>query len=137
MAAATLPLPGVGEREATRRQNSASERSVSFDETPMQPGQRGAASYPRAGAKPRLLRAGVLLASLPLLPCVLACHTTPVTGRSSLNIFSTADDIQLGREAYAQVLENAEIVKSGPNRDMVQRAMTRLTAVADDPGFEW
>jgi len=65
------------------------------------------------------------------------CHTTPVTGRSSLNVFSTADDIQLGKEAYSQVLENAKLVTAGKNHDMVERAMTRLTAVADDPGFEW
>jgi predicted Zn-dependent protease len=74
-----------------------------------------------------------------LLACalVLACHTTPVTGRRSLNAFSQADDIQLGNEAYEQVLAEAKLVTAGPERDMVVRAMTRLSAVSDDAGYEW
>lgn len=89
----------------------------------------GAASYP----KPCGRRAGLVLA------CALAfaCHTTPVTGRRSLNAFSRTDDIQLGREAYAQVLAQAKLVSAGPERDQVVRAMTRLSAVSDDAGYEW
>jgi predicted Zn-dependent protease len=66
-----------------------------------------------------------------------ACHTTPVTGRSSLNVFSTADDVQLGLEAYGQVMAEAKLVKTGRDREMVERAMKRLTAVADDRGYAW
>ena len=78
------------------------------------------------------------LAGLLAAPFLLwACQTTPVTGRSSLNLFSTQDDIQLGRQAFAQVLDSQPIVGSGREREMVERAMTRLTAVSDDPGFEW
>jgi len=65
------------------------------------------------------------------------CYTTPVTGRSSLNVFSTADDVQLGLEAYGQVLSEAKVVKSGRDHDMVERAMKRLVAVADDRGNAW
>jgi metalloendopeptidase OMA1, mitochondrial len=72
-----------------------------------------------------------------LVACGVACHTTPITGRKSMNFFSPQDDIQLGREAYAQVLAEGKVVQSGPEVDMVRRAMTRLTAVADDPGYEW
>jgi predicted Zn-dependent protease len=90
----------------------------------------GAASYPKPFHRRCLFLAAALLLGT-------ACHTTPVTGRSSLNFFSTSDDIQLGREAYAQVLADAKIVSSGPKREMVERAMTRLSAVADDPGYEW
>lgn len=88
-----------------------------------------AASY-----RKRILRslAGVLLGVL-----VVACHTTPVTGRRSLNLLSPADDVQLGREAYQQVLAEAKVVKSGPSHEMVVRVMTRLSAVADDQGYEW
>lgn len=78
----------------------------------------------------------------PLLALVLtlgvaACHTTPVTGRRSLNAFSPQDDVQLGNEAYEQVLASAKLVKAGPQHEMVQRAMTRLSSVADDAGYEW
>jgi predicted Zn-dependent protease len=60
-----------------------------------------------------------------------------VTGRKSFNLYLPEDDVQIGREAYAQVLAEAKVVQSGPEKEMVQRAMTRLTAVADDPGYEW
>ncbi len=78
-----------------------------------------------------------LLLVLPLAGALAACQTTPVTGRQSLNMFSTADDIQYGREAFQQVLASQKLVTSGPELEMVKRAMTRLTSVADDPGFEW
>ncbi len=108
---------------------------MSLAEVPMQDCETGAESYPKPRPRPRGLGPRVLPAALVL--AAAACHTTPVTGRSSFNAFSTQDDIQLGREAYAQVLEDARVVSSGPKHDMVQRAMTRLTAVSDDPGFEW
>jgi predicted Zn-dependent protease len=72
-----------------------------------------------------------------LIVVAVACHTTPVTGRKSFNLYSAQDDVQIGREAYAQVLAEGKVVKSGPELEMVKRAMTRLTAVADDPGYEW
>lgn len=90
----------------------------------------GATSYPGATWLRRLAAALALVAAL-------GCHTTPVTGRTSLNFFSTAEDIQLGTEAYEQVLAGAKLVKSGPKLEMVQRAMTRLSAVSDDAGYAW
>jgi metalloendopeptidase OMA1, mitochondrial len=89
-----------------------------------------AASYPKAsrGRWPALLATCAL---------AIACHTTPVTGRRSLNAFSTADDIQLGSEAYDQILSGAKLVTAGPEYEMVRRAMTRLSAVSDDAGYEW
>lgn len=90
----------------------------------------GAASYPKA-IWTRWLGACLLVGA------AAACHTTPVTGRPTLNFFSTADDIQLGTEAYQQVLADAKLVTSGPKFEMVRRAMTRLAAVSDDPGYAW
>ncbi|MEQ1894775.1 MAG: M48 family metallopeptidase, partial [Planctomycetota bacterium] len=87
-------------------------------------------SYP-AGALRRSCAALLFV----VLAC--ACHTSPVTGRRSLNAFSTGQDIELGREAYAQVLSEQKLVSTGKNHEMVARAMTRLSAVADDAGYEW
>ncbi len=105
------------------------------------PGSRdAAASYPnsarRSGRKP-----GIRRALLPLLGLVLvtlsACKTSPVTGRNSFNLFSAQDDVALGRDAYTEVLANAKVVSRGAQKDMVERVMSRITAIADDPGFEW
>ena len=101
----------------------------------------GAESYPKAQpgrpSGPRKLALAlpglVLAAGLPLL----ACRTIPVTGRSSFNIFSPSDDVEIGREAYDQALAGQAIAGPGPEREMVERVMSRLVDVADDEGWEW
>ncbi len=103
----------------------------------------GAASYTKVPRKRSLghqksaLGGWLGLALVLLLGGLQSCNTVPITGRRTLNFFSTQQDIELGRSAYAQVLQGAKIVKSGPDLRMVQRVMDRLVAVADDPGFEW
>jgi predicted Zn-dependent protease len=78
----------------------------------------------------------VLLAWTPLA-AVSGCATTPVTGSRAFNLFSPAEDVDLGREAYAQVLSEEKQVTGGPELAMVRRVMDRLVAVSDDPGYEW
>lgn len=78
-----------------------------------------------------------------LLILVAGCQTVPGTGRSQLNFFSTGQAIQLGEEAYPQLLEGATIVTSGPEYEMVQRVGQRIQRAANrlypDPAkqFDW
>src|SRR5690606_11090252 len=78
----------------------------------------------------RLLRAA--RASLLALPLVVS------SGCMNLNLFSPEEDIQLGVQAYDQVLEGERIITSGPEYDMVQRVTERLVAAAQvlDPQLE-
>jgi predicted Zn-dependent protease len=92
----------------------------------------GAESYPKSPA--RHAGAGALLLAV---LATGACRTTPVTGRRALNVFSTQDDIQLGSEAYAQVLADAKRIDAGRDHEMVARVMQRLASVADDAGYAW
>lgn len=72
------------------------------------------------------------------LAALSACVSTPVTGRSAFNIFSTSQDVELGREAYEEILKGEPIVTSGPEKAMVERAMQRLVGVADNTDrYEW
>jgi len=73
----------------------------------------------------------------PLLLLAVACRTTPVTGKSSFNLFTPQQDVELGREAYAEVLQGQRLVESGPDYERVKRVMERLVAVSDDEGYEW
>lgn len=99
--------------------------------------ESGARSYRiRIDRTRPLLRPRTWLVGL-LIGLSAACHTTPVTGRSSFNLFSPAEDVELGREAYAQVLAEGKVVRSGRDLEMVRRVMQRLSAVADDAGYEW
>ena len=91
------------------------------------------ASYPKSRLGRRVPGTCLLL----VLLATGACRTTPVTGRRALNLFSTQDEIQLGQEAYAEVLANARRIDSGKDHEMVVRVMKRLAAVADDAGYAW
>jgi predicted Zn-dependent protease len=73
------------------------------------------------------------LAFLPLL----GCQSTPITGSRAFNAFSVHEDVEIGRQGYAEVLQGQRIVGSGPQAEMVRRVMSRITSVSDDPGFEW
>jgi len=66
-----------------------------------------------------------------------ACVTNPVTGSSSLNLFSEAEDIQLGSNALAGVVATAPLLQAGPELSMVERIMERITRVSDRPGWPW
>jgi len=147
--AAALPPAGVDSLEARAAEKPSRLKSIKrFDDdikmmnrveqerSPLQ-----AASYTKAGAaapQKRLLSKAVGW----LLLCIAgsslqSCTTVPITGRTSLNFFSTQQDVELGREAYGQILEGADIVTSGSDLDTVKRVMQRLVAIADDPGYEW
>lgn len=67
----------------------------------------------------------------------LACVTTPVTGRSAFNLFNAEQDVELGREAFEEIKAQSNLVRSGPEYDMVQRIMDRLTPVVEDNIWEW
>ena len=63
-------------------------------------------SYPN---RPLRAAVGSVLAAVLLV----SCQTTPITGSRSFNVFSPADDVELGREAYGQVLAGERLVTSG------------------------
>jgi len=85
----------------------------------------------------RVRRAGRWFAGVTVLAAVIACVSTPVTGRRALNLFSQQDDMQLGEEAYAEYTSGSPLVTSGAQYQMVKRVMDRIVAVADDPGYAW
>lgn len=72
------------------------------------------------------------------LALIVACQTTPVTGRKAFNLTSVETDKQLGADAYGEFLKTAKLADGRPEFAMVKRVVDRLVAVADDPGdFEW
>jgi len=65
------------------------------------------------------------------------------TGCSMLQLYTPEDDMQLGLQAYDEILAEEPLLTSGPEYDMVQRATARLVAAAKQLGpdftqrFEW
>jgi predicted Zn-dependent protease len=68
-------------------------------------------------------------------------QSTPVTHRTQRVALSDEQQMQLGAQDYAQTLaeEQANIVSSGEQYEMVNRVAKRIEAVAslDKPRFEW
>jgi metalloendopeptidase OMA1, mitochondrial len=60
------------------------------------------------------------------------CQTNPITGRSQLLVTSVSEDMQLGSQAYQQVLADPKIQKSTDPRETapVQRVAARVIAAA-------
>jgi metalloendopeptidase OMA1, mitochondrial len=86
---------------------------------------------------PKRRPGALLLLLLPLLFAVGGCQTTPVTGKKTINLFTPEQDVELGREAYQEVLKGQRLITSGPDYERVKHVMERLVAVADDQGYEW
>jgi len=60
------------------------------------------------------------------------CQTNPITGRSQILMTSVSEDMQLGAQAYQQVLADPRIKKSADPRETapVQRVAARVIAAA-------
>lgn len=86
---------------------------------------------------------GLLLAILVGFALFLYCRaeeqTVPVTGRTQRVALSEEDQATLGAQAYRDILAGSatEIVRTGPEANLVRRVGERIAEVADDPGFAW
>jgi predicted Zn-dependent protease len=107
----------------------------------MQPRVRALTADERGYAE--VISVGILLAILIGFALFLYCRaeeqTVPITGRTQRVALSEEDQARLGADAYREILAEsaAEIVRSGPEAELVQRVGERIAAVADDPGFAW
>ena len=65
--------------------------------------------------------------------------TNPVTGESHRVGMSSRQEQALGAQAFDQVLNESDLVRSGPEVDLVTRVAKRLVGVADQDadGFKW
>ena len=65
--------------------------------------------------------------------------TNPETGRSMRVALSSEQEEVLGLQSYREVLSQSEVVKSGPERDLVERVARRLARAVGEAGagFDW
>lgn len=68
---------------------------------------------------------------------LVGCVTNPETGKSSFIITSEAEENQLGRQAYAEVLQKERLSQNPQLNAMIQRVGKRISAVANKPSFQW
>ena len=78
------------------------------------------------------------LASLVLVAAVLAsCESVPITGRSQLNLISEPDEVQMGVQAYQEVVGKAKVSADPVANAQVTRVAQRIIAVSEKPNLPW
>ena len=89
----------------------------------------------RSGLGPFLRHAIFVFVGIASL--VLACSTVEYTGRTRIILISEEQELELGRQAYQQVLAEGKLSRNARQIEVVQRVGQRIAAVADRPQFEW
>ncbi|MBI2685258.1 MAG: M48 family metallopeptidase [Acidobacteria bacterium] len=64
-------------------------------------------------------------------------ETVPLTGRRQLVEISRDQEAALGLQSYRQILRQENVVTTGQNAERVKEIGRRISAVAEDPGFQW
>ena len=82
----------------------------------------------------RLFAAFVAMFGVAMLP---ACTTAPETGRLQLLLVGTAQEAQLGFQAFQEMKREMPIVRRGPQADQVDKVGQRIAAVAEVPYARW
>ncbi len=81
----------------------------------------------------RLLTISLLLLSWSLT----GCTTTPVSGRSALILVPFSQEMQLGEQAFQQVLQKEKLSADKELSAVVERVGKRLSAVTNLPNLKW
>src|SRR5262245_33722535 len=74
---------------------------------------------------------------LPLALLTAACATVPYTNRHQLNLVSRGQEIQLGEQAFAEVLKNEKPSTNQAYISMVNEVGSHISVAADQKDFNW
>ncbi len=72
-----------------------------------------------------------------LLWLAAGCATPPYTDRTQFITLSESEELQLGDEAWQEVLKECSVSKDEKQNAMLKEVATRLIAVADRPNYQW
>src|SRR6266498_2600405 len=79
-----------------------------------------------------------LLCLFALVAAVLGgCETVPITGRSQLQLISGAQEVQMGTEAYKDILGKAKVSNDPAQNALVTRVGTRIAAATGRSDLPW
>ena len=81
---------------------------------------------------PSLLCLAVLVAAV-----TGGCESVPITGRSQLQLVSGAQEVQMGAEAYKEILAKAKISTDPVANGLVTRVGTRIAAATGRSDLPW
>jgi predicted Zn-dependent protease len=82
------------------------------------------------------VRAVALISGFAAMAAV-ACNKVPYTGRLQYNLIPSSIMNGVGKQAYTSTLAEANVEKSGPDREMLVSVGNKISAVANEPDFAW
>lgn len=85
----------------------------------------------------RSVRMSMLLSLLCACLVAWGCQTTPVSGRRKVMIVPESEEIQIGKDAYQELLAKEKKSQHERYVEMVTRVGMRIAAVAGRDDFEW
>ena len=68
---------------------------------------------------------------LAFIVLIAGCSSVPVTGRKQLSLVSDAQLTQLGLQSYNEIISQSEIVKTGPQADLLRKVGMEIAAAAE------
>ena len=68
---------------------------------------------------------------------LIACATVPITGRSQLLLLSESAEVQMGLDAYRQVLRKAKLSTDAAATEQVQRVGRRIAEATGRTDYHW
>lgn len=75
---------------------------------------------------------------IPLAALLLAaCETVPYTGRSELLLLPESSEIQMGRQAYAEVLQKSKVSTDPVANEELLRVGRRIAAATGRTDYQW
>ncbi|QDU78972.1 TPR repeat-containing protein YfgC precursor [Polystyrenella longa] len=76
---------------------------------------------------------------LPLMVClfVLGCRSTPVSGRKQVLLVPEQQEIQMGAQAYTEILSKETRSANPRFEELVNRVGQRIAEVVNRPDFQW
>ncbi len=78
----------------------------------------------------------VVLAAIFLL-VIPACQTAPITGRKQFIIVGENTEVEMGAEAYKQILEKAPVSRDKATNDLVRRVGMRIAEASGRSDYVW
>ena len=66
-----------------------------------------------------------------------ACATVPYTKRHQINLVSAKQEMQMGNEAYAQVLKENKLSANAEYQRRIKAIGARIKEAANQPDFDW
>ena len=72
-----------------------------------------------------------------LLLSTSGCVTTPISGNRAFIVTSEAEEMQMGKQAYQEILSKEKVSNNQRLNAILQRVGKRIAAAANQPNYQW